>query len=339
MSPILLRTKQPKPHPLPSSIRAASFILPLNRSQRRLLNLCNQLTTTERPSKYNHTMIPAKCTPPPNYTIIERLGSIAHTTVYTLADCKRRRYIGKMRPKSTGYNELLNEVDILDRLRKRSFCVPRRLFSGCISGSHWLVTNPPWKSVYEWVEETGRPLNLSTVLMIGIRALKALEKLHYVGVLHRDITPHSMTLQRNERSCDIQFKDFFYSTVYRHSNRVHIHPHREYQHRGNVAYCSRRVQGGVTPARRDDVQSLIYTLLYLSRRGLTWIREKNHEKMMVMKDDLSKGGAFSGVPKALKWCFVKCRELEFAERPDYQGMRRGLEGALEEYGWGQGWIW
>ena len=98
-----------------------------------------------------------------------------------------------------------------------------------------------------------------TLLYVALQTLECIQELHSFGIIHRDIKPSNFLLRTNNNS--ICLTDFGLSTPYLLKNR-HI-PLEQCKGVGTVDFQSLSSHKGITLSRRDDMESWIYSLLYL----------------------------------------------------------------------------
>lgn len=104
-----------------------------------------------------------------------------------------------------------------------------------------------------------------------------------------------MTLGNEEKSNKIYLIDFGLSIQYIDENGIHIKPaSKNYTSVvGTALFASINAHQGGEISRRDDIESLVYTLLYLYLGTLPWknISMKNkkerHQLIMYMKEQIS----------------------------------------------------
>lgn len=195
-----------------------------------------------------------------------------------------------------------------------------------------LVMDRLGPSVESMLAKMGGRMNLRSVLMIGVQAVRALEFVHGNDILHCDIKPDNMMLDRVERR-RVYLGDFGHSQVYRAGGR-HV---RMLEGRTQTAvpmFASLNWHAGVNASRRDDLESLGYVLVYLYRGRLPWdglqVRETWESKKRYPIAKLCKGMT-SGMVNFM----MHVRGLRFEEEPDYEYLTELLVRALYELGYAE----
>ncbi|KAJ0020211.1 hypothetical protein Pint_31340 [Pistacia integerrima] len=109
---------------------------------------------------------------------------------------------------------------------------------------------------------------------IAVEALSILEKMHSRGYVHGDVKPENFLLGQPATAQEkkLFLVDLGLATKWRDSGSGH---HVEYDQRpdmfrGTVRYASVHAHLGRTASRRDDLESLAYTLIFLHRGRLPW---------------------------------------------------------------------
>ena len=108
-----------------------------------------------------------------------------------------------------------------------------------------------------------------TILMIGIQMIFRLEAIHNRGILHRDIKPDNFVLGRGDCSNSIYLLDFGLS-MYMHKKQSPLFT-------GSLRYASRNSHNGKPYTRKDDLESLMYILLFFYKGSLPWQLTSNHQ--------------------------------------------------------------
>ena len=104
--------------------------------------------------------------------------------------------------------------------------------------------------------ETIGELDHDQVLAIFHQIISAIESVHNMGVIHRDVKPANILIDEHG---ECRLVDFGLSTMYLGVYGEHIPERANQSLIGSPTYVSIRVQEGVTPSRRDDIESACYT--------------------------------------------------------------------------------
>ncbi len=126
--------------------------------------------------------------------------------------------------------------------------------------------------------------------------MNRIESIHSCGFIHRDIKPQNIVLgcssEKSEKANKIFLIDFGLASQYISDNGSHIKPIKNYNSVvGTALFASINAHHGNELSRKDDIESLIYTLIYLLIGTLPWknicIRKKKerHNVMMLMKEE------------------------------------------------------
>jgi hypothetical protein len=96
------------------------------------------------------------------------------------------------------------------------------------------------------------------------------------------------------------------------------------QFHGTTRYASLHCHAGRTLARRDDLESLAYTVLYLLQGRLPWQgqegadKEQRDQKVLRIKGSMTPSAICATAPQQMKYLMTYVRQLPFAEEPDYE---------------------
>jgi serine/threonine protein kinase len=112
------------------------------------------------------------------------------------------------------------------------------------------------------------------VACIAVEAISILEKLHMKGFVHGDVKPENFLLGQPGTADEkkLYLIDLGLASRWKDS---HSGQHVEYDQRpdvfrGTIRYASCHAHLGRTGSRRDDLESLAYTLIFLMRGRLPW---------------------------------------------------------------------
>lgn len=102
--------------------------------------------------------------------------------------------------------------------------------------------------------------------------LQILEAIHLKFILHRDLKPENIMF--NPQTNAFSLIDFGLSKRYVDKAGKHILRATNKSFRGTLRYCSLNMHNGVENSRRDDIESLVYVLVYLQKGSLPWMSQR-----------------------------------------------------------------
>jgi serine/threonine protein kinase len=130
----------------------------------------------------------------------------------------------------------------------------------------------------------------------------------------------------NSKCPNVYLIDFGLSKYYlNEKTRQHIEYHDRKHFLGTIRYASLRTHAGIEQSRRDDLESLAYTLIYLSRidKCLPWqgikcqTKKAKQEKIYEIKLHTHIEILCMNLPKEFQEFLIYTRQLGFAEEPNY----------------------
>lgn len=280
------------------------------------------------------------------WKLIELLGKGGFASVYSAIDRQNRDCPGvavKVVSRSHAYTHD-NEVKALSRIAERldeksRLYFPRLYAEGILTNKEpFVVMELCGKSIRD-IQKTfpHQRLSLKTALMFGIRALRAIEKLHSIGLVHRDIKPANFVIGRELDSQDqIKLIDFGLAVSYLRSDGTHV-PAKEGGFYGSLPFASIRALQGLRPTRKDDLESLWYSILYLMSGRLPWghLRTRSPDDVAKFKEfrlNLPIQVLVANVPTSLIFFLDKVNKLKYDETPDYEGFVAWLQACLADHG-------
>jgi casein kinase 1 len=179
--------------------------------------------------------------------------------------------------------------------------------------------------------------SLKTVIGIGLQMLRRLEAVHGLGVIHRDIKPDNFLI--DPKTNLLYLIDFGLARRYLDCNNKHFKQDSGRKLTGTVRYASVNVHQGLTPSRRDDLESIGYVMLYLLNGKLPWQsikcsdKEERYKLIGEHKLNTSSWECFSESPDEFIVYLNYCKRLEFDEDPDYEYLRNILVNLYKHQGY------
>jgi|MDSW01.3.fsa_nt_gb serine/threonine protein kinase len=152
--------------------------------------------------------------------------------------------------------------------------VPKVHFKGRQGEYYVMVMDLLGPSLWDTWNTNGQTMTQDMVACIAVEALAILENFHSKGFVHGDIKPENFLLgppgtptEKKLYLVDLglatRWRDAICSTHVDYDQRPDIF-------RGTVRYASVHAHLGRTGSRRDDLESLAYTLLFLLKGRLPW---------------------------------------------------------------------
>lgn len=167
-------------------------------------------------------------------------------------------------------------------------------------------------------------MSTEMVACIAVEAISILEKMHLRGYVHGDVKPENFLLgipgTPDEKK--LFLVDLGLATRWQDSSTgLHV----EYDQkpdvfRGTVRYASVHAHLGRTGSRRDDLESLAYTLIFLLRGRLPWQGYQGENKGFVVckkKMAITSEALCCFCPQPFKQFVEYVANLKFDEEPNY----------------------
>ncbi|XP_076918291.1 casein kinase 1-like protein HD16 [Bidens hawaiensis] len=152
--------------------------------------------------------------------------------------------------------------------------VPRVHFKGRQGDYYIMVMDMLGPSLWDVWNNNSHTMSIEMVACIAIEAISILEKIHSRGYVHGDVKPENFLLGPPGTSDEkkLFLVDLGLATRWRDSSSgLHVeYDQRPDVFRGTVRYASVHAHLGRTGSRRDDLESLAYTLVFLLRGRLPW---------------------------------------------------------------------
>ena len=171
-------------------------------------------------------------------------------------------------------------------------------------------------------------LSIKCVAAVGLEILNRIEKIHNLDIIHRDVKPSQFLLTHDQKK--VYLVDFGLSTFYRSEGK-----HRSFKtkcrFKGSVIFSSINTHLGFRHSRRDDLESLSYSLLYLIRGILPWhIDEKidclrNIKLILNQKLNVKRDYLFRDIPAEFESFFKYTRKLLYDQTPNYTYLKSLLQ--------------
>ena len=152
-----------------------------------------------------------------------------------------------------------------------------------------------------------------------IMILKIIEKIHDIGIVHRDIKPDNIMIDliKLDNGCnekrvyliDFGLSDFYHIINFKRNFKV-----------GTPQFMSNNIHEKNDYSRRDDIISILYTVIYLIKGRLPWSNGTYDTKSTFTSEEVC-----LGIPSVFNKLLDYAYSLKFEDRPDYSYMIRQLK--------------
>ncbi|XP_078439124.1 casein kinase 1-like protein HD16 [Wolffia australiana] len=202
--------------------------------------------------------------------------------------------------------------------------VPRVHYKGRQGDYYIMVMDMLGPSLWDVWNSNSHTMSIEMVACIAIEAISILEKVHSKGYVHGDVKPENFLLgpPGTSEEKNLFLVDLGLATRWKDSSTgQHVaYDQRPDVFRGTVRYASVHAHLGRTGSRRDDLESLAYTLVFLLRGRLPWQGYQGENKgFLVCKKKMatSPESLCCFCPLPFRYFVEYVVNLKFDEEPNY----------------------
>lgn len=203
---------------------------------------------------------------------------------------------------------LKNEAKIYNLLQN-TLGVPNMLLYG--------LENEKYFIIIEKLDSVLERYDNINIYNLGIKMIEIIENIHEKGIIHRDLKPDNFMFKNNK----LYLIDYGMATVFLDRNNNHLQEKKINNIIGSINYISINVHNCILPSRRDDVESILYILLYLQNNKLPW-SNLDKDKVKIYKENIENNDL---IENKLKNLIKYIRNLSFVETPDYKFIYKQLK--------------
>jgi serine/threonine protein kinase len=295
------------------------------------------------------------------YKILNKISEGSFGLVYKGQNIRTGEKVAiKIEKRSGEYNVLKAEAKIYQYLGKLDG-FPQLKWFGTDIKYNYLVIDLFNYSLHTLIK-IKETISFSSCLHFGIQMIERLETLHSKLLLHRDIKPDNFLLDLNNK---IYLIDYGFCKRYDHDGK-HIEERKINSIIGTVNFVSINVHKFLEPSRRDDLESVIYIIIYMLYGTLPWISvsdfKRNNSSDHLSVSDLKRNNSsdlkrnissdsvketdiqldFSNeeimqmkqettyLPGFIREMLQYVRQLTFTEKPDYKHLKEILNSEKEK---------
>ena len=218
--------------------------------------------------------------------------------------------------------------------------IPELISFGRIKDYSILIEELLGKSLNQMFIENNFKFSLKDICLISIQLIERIELIHSKTLIHRDIKPENFLIGYKNPNI-IYLTEFGLCAKFCSSKtKKHILPGFRGTFTGTLRYSSANAQRGNQQSRRDDLESLGYTILFFMKGSLPWmnlehiINEKElYLKTYSMKKFITAERLCRGLPSEIEEYFKYVKLLKFQEEPNYDYLRSLFIDLLKKNGY------
>lgn len=265
------------------------------------------------------------------FEVKEKLGQGSFGEVRLAIDVRTKKQVAiKFEHKSDLKKHLRTENEVYSVVKGKGF--PNVYWFGKHGDYTALVMDRCGASLKTLYSRCNRIFPVQTVALIAIQLLERLEHLHNHGWLHQDIKPENIVIGSSSQGKQnvLYLIDYGTSGTYIDA-KTKKHRVRAPSTKivGTARYSSLNNHYGYKQSRRDDLESLGYTIIYWLLGRLPWqgIEEQDFrikwKKVRRIKRAITPDELCRGLPVQFRIFMKYVFKLSYAQRPNY-GYLRGL---------------
>jgi len=225
------------------------------------------------------------------------------------------------------HRTIKKEWRLLSKLHNSGCHVPVPIHCGRVQSRRFLVMSKCGPALSEYWTSCGKQFSLQTVISLMIELLQIIESLHSVGIIHRDIKLQNIKTSIHDPTVlflwDFSLSDFYQEPY----SKKHIRMTENNPRYGTLRYASINCHDGIEQSRRDDLETLGYSIIYSMDGSLPWgsVVEKDTRRKWMKVGEIKKGCSVerlcNGFPDCFFQYFKYVRSLDFDSAPDYATLR------------------
>ena len=279
------------------------------------------------------------------YQIKSVLGEGSFGNVYLVKNILTNKlYAAKLEDKIKSFGYLKNEALLLFTLT--GLGIPKIITFGYSGKYNIFIEQLLGKDLNKLFRSSKN--KIKDLCMTAIQILDRLKYIHSKDIIHRDIKPTNFLIG-NPDSSTIYIIDFGLSRKYRSSRTgKHMKFSKCKAIPCTMLFSSINASNSIEQTRRDDLESLAYTLVYLVNGKLPWngiIAKTKYEcllKAKKVKENTSSEKLCEGLPKELAIFTEYVKSLKFDENPNYDFLKnlfiKTLKNINEENDYNFSWV-
>lgn len=207
---------------------------------------------------------------------------------------------------------------------------------GIEKGYNYSVFGINGPNLLQLLKLCGGKFGKRTLALVALQIVDRIQVLHEKKYLYLNFHPENFVVGLGSESFLIKMVGFSKCEIFKSKNKnTHI-PYQSKAHDLDPHFCSVNTQLNIQPSRRDDIESMIYLIVYMFKGKLPWSKVDSLNKkelsnaILEIKRKISAESLLKGLPLEYVDIMYYAKTLNFYEQPDYDLIRKKLWAALME---------
>ncbi|RPD61798.1 kinase-like protein [Lentinus tigrinus ALCF2SS1-7] len=176
--------------------------------------------------------------------------------------------------------------------------------------------------------------SVRTICMLAEQMITRLQFVHSRGIISGDIKPQNYAMGIGNKCRIVHLLDFGHAAFFINpATNEHIPFHTERLASGTVRYACMAAHLGHELSRRDDLESLLYSLVELYHGQLPWATEQELLRVVQMKAGKEFEELLSESLPEFRAYHAHCASLSFGQAPDYTLLKNLFRERMRMEGW------
>lgn len=257
------------------------------------------------------------------YKVLKLLHQGENNQVFKALDTSTSGKVALKIELSESHDLILHEIQVLTDLYNL-IGFPRILSQSKHKGRYYIILNYLGKSLHRKFLNLNSKFTLSCVLRLAEEFFYRIESLHKAGYIHNDLRPENVATGYGLNWQSLFFVGFTYTIKYIETNNGrHVICNITKTLSSNIIFSSVNVMNKIAPSRRDDIESIIYILIYFYSGTLPWVSNKHINELEIKKtkEFIVLEPLCKNYPCEFINCLRYVKSLEYDQEPDYEMLR------------------
>lgn len=270
------------------------------------------------------------------YSVAKKLGEGGFGAVYLVEDTRtKQKHAMKIESVRKQIQVLKMEVVVLkDLLDRGGRHVCKIIDRGRNKVFNYVIMTLVGHSLGELRRNCpGSKFSIGTAICAGIQCMGAIQDLHKIGYLHRDVKPENFAIGKEEAKEQrlIIILDFGLARKFINDRGVIRTPRSAAGFRGTVRYAPLNAHLSRELSRKDDLETWFYQQIEITKGKVPWSTVADKDEVGRHKLRARQTGEMTqGTPRQYAQIIQYIDNLKYYDEPDYEFIYGLLRQALQE---------